>query len=151
MYLDIMNEIDAKEICGWEYEGVYSDYDMGGWKKCVESNSDITVKEKREEEFLSAFNEEKELLGFIRMTTVQSLAVLGIGLRPSLCGQGLGGSVLRLGIEKIKKLYPDKRIVLMVKPFNERGIKCYSKLGFKIINNNFVTGGEKYFIMECKN
>ncbi|MGL5576702.1 MAG: GNAT family N-acetyltransferase, partial [Sarcina sp.] len=127
MYLDIMNEIQAKEICGWEYDGVYSDYNMGAWESCVKSNSDITFADKREEEFLSVFNQENELLGFIRMSVIQTLSIIGIGLKPNLCGQGKGGDILKLAIEKSKERYPSKRIVLMVKPFNERGIKCYSK------------------------
>ena len=148
MYLDIMSEIEAKEICSWEYEGEYSDYNLGGWDKCIYEKSDITKSDKREKEFFVAFDDSDKMIGFIRMSSIQNLSILGIGLRPQLCGRGLGGQVLTLAIEKSKEIFPEKRVVLMVKPFNKRGIKCYTKLGFKMLNKNFETGGEKYIIMQ---
>ena len=150
MYLSVMSEIEAKEICSWEYEGIYSDYDLGGWEKSIEEDSDITKSEKREKEFFTVIGEDNNIVGFTRISNIQTLSILGLGLKPELCGKGVGGKVLELVIEKSKEIFPDKRIVLMVKPFNERAIKCYSKAGFRVINRNFETGGEKYIIMENK-
>ena len=150
MYLRIMSEDEAKEICAWEYEEEYSVYNYSGWDKCRDEDWAITIKESREREFFSAFDEEDSLVGYIRLSIAQDLIMLGIGLNPEKCGQGLGKAIIEVGLLKSNEIYIGKKVILMVKEFNERAKKCYIKSGFKLINNNFMVAGEKYLVMEHK-
>lgn len=59
--------------------------------------------------------------------------LIGIGLKPCLCGQGRGKTLMKIVKNQCKKLYPHKKIVLEVRSFNERAIKCYKSSGFNIV------------------
>ena len=150
MYLRIMSENEAKQICEWEYDEEYSVYNYSGWEDCKEEEWAITIKESREREFFSAFDEEDNLIGYIRLSIANDLVMIGIGLEPDMCGKGLGREVVELGLLKSNEIYNGKKVILMVKEFNERAKKCYIKSGFKLVNNNFTVAGEKYLTMEYK-
>ena len=57
---------------------------------------------------------------------------VGLGLRPDLCGRGLGAEFaarcLRFGRER----YGAGRFRLSVAAFNKRAVKCYQKVGFSV-------------------
>ena len=59
---------------------------------------------------------------------------LGVGLKPSLCGQGLGRTLMEIVKQQCEKKYPGKKIVLEVRSFNERAIKCYRRAGFSVVD-----------------
>lgn len=122
---------NAKEICNWKYEGEYAIYNYPDYNKAFNERWAITVEEKRKNEFFSIINEYKGLCGYVRFQVKDNDILFGIGLKPSLCGQGFGNTVMGLIKEKCKELYPKKDIVLEVRTFNKRAIKCYEKAGFK--------------------
>jgi len=68
---------------------------------------------------------------------------LGIGLRPDLCGQGMGASFMK----EVMTAF-DKPLRLTVYKWNERAIKLYEKLGFKYESEFY--RGEKLFIIMTK-
>ena len=129
--LSVMSEEHAKEICTWEYDGEYSVYNLSDWETVVRNNWDLAVKEKRESNFLSVTKDE-ELVAYGVITNVADTVILGIGLKPSLCGKGLGEEIMMLLIEEGKVRFPGAPIGLEVRTFNKRAIKCYENIGFKI-------------------
>ena len=129
--LSVMSEEYAREICSWEYDGEYSVYNLSDWETVVRNNWDLAVKEKRESNFLSV-TKDQELVAYGVITNVADTVILGIGLKPSLCGKGLGKEIMMLLIEEGKVRFPETPIGLEVRTFNKRAIRCYESIGFKI-------------------
>lgn len=121
----------AKESCDWEYDGEYCIYNNPTWDEVSNGKWAITIEEKRKKEFFAIVNDYNSLCGFIRLQNKNEFVLIGIGLKPSLCGQGLGNILMELLKQQCRELYPGIKIVLEVRSFNERAIKCYKKAGFK--------------------
>ena len=56
---------------------------------------------------------------------------IGLGLNPSLCGNGLGSKFLMDCISFAKQKFNTSNIRLTVALFNQRAVKVYGKIGFK--------------------
>ncbi|MPQ43117.1 GNAT family N-acetyltransferase [Clostridium tarantellae] len=135
MNLKVVNltENYAEEICKWKYEGEYCVYNYPAWSDILKDNWAITIQEKREQEFLALVDDYNFLCGYIRLISKKDYVIVALGLKPSLCGQGLGKTIMYI-IKKIcMKIYSNQKILLEVRSFNKRAIKCYEKAGFKII------------------
>ncbi|WP_425448830.1 GNAT family N-acetyltransferase [Dethiothermospora halolimnae] len=151
LYLSKLTEDMAKEICNWKYDGEYSVYNLPDWKYCVKNSFGITKSDNREKEFLAVMDKDNNLYGHVRLREVNGKVVIGLGLKPSLCGQGMGKTLMNLLVKECNKRYPDKKIRLQVRSFNERAIKCYKKVGFKVIDiktQNTKMGKDEFVVME---
>lgn len=126
-----MSEEHAREICTWKYDGEYSVYNLSDWETVVNKGWDLAVKEKRESNFLSVA-QDNELVAYGVITKAKDTVILGIGLKPSLCGKGMGQVIMKLLIQESRKRFPDCPIGLEVRTFNKRAIKCYENIGFQI-------------------
>lgn len=124
---------DALEICSWKYEGEYSIYNYPKWDIVESQKWAIAVNEKRKSQFLSVVDENSKLCGYIRFIENNDNVVVGLGLNPSFCGQGLGYKLMNLIKKENKKRY-NKDIILEVRDFNKRAIKLYKNSGFEIID-----------------
>ncbi|WP_297639850.1 GNAT family N-acetyltransferase [uncultured Clostridium sp.] len=122
----------AKEICDWKYDNKYSIYNYPAWKKALDEKWAITIDVKRKKEFFAVVDDYYNLCGYVRAQEKSEFVLAGIGLRPSLCGHGIGFNVMELLVQKCRELYKNKKIVLEVRSFNKRAIKCYKKIGFEI-------------------
>jgi ribosomal-protein-alanine N-acetyltransferase len=141
-----MNKEYAEEIAyQWKYKGVYSFYD-------------ITADEDDLEEFLDpnewensfvVLNENEQLIGFYSYYFKGKIMWIGFGLKPELTGKGYGADFVDAGIEfGIKKYNYDRDyLMLAVAKFNQRAVKVYQKLGFKILEKYLqeTNGGEYEF------
>lgn len=127
-----LTETYAKEICDWKYDEEYSIYNYPEWNKVFNEKWAITIEDKRKKEFSAVVDGYNNLCGYIRLQDKKEYVLIGIGLKPTLCGQGLGNTLMELLKQKCKELYPSKKITLEVRSFNERAIKCYKRAGFKI-------------------
>lgn len=130
-----LTETYAKEICSWEYSGEYSIYNYPEWSKMLSEKWGITVEEKRKNEFIAIVDDFNNLCGYIRIFNKNVYVLIGVGLKPSLCGQGLGSTIMEVVKQQCSKRYPNKKIVLEVRSFNERAIKCYKRAGFNIVDH----------------
>lgn len=123
----ITTEQDAKEICSWKYPDEYSVYNMESWGEVVKQNWAITNEQKRQEQFRSVYKN-NELIGYFRFRNIDGNINLGLGMKPELCGKGLGKEFLQfiLNTDELK----NKTIELEVRKFNQRAIKSYESVGF---------------------
>lgn len=129
--LCILTEAMAKEICSWRYEGAYSVYNFSDWEEVVRNGWNLSVKEEREREFIGICKD-GELFAYGRIHLENGVSILGVAMKPSLCGQGHGKDIMKLLIDESKVRYPGAGIGLEVRIFNQRAIKCYERIGFEI-------------------
>lgn len=148
--LKVLSEEDAKEICNWKYEGEYAIYNLSDWDIVVKNGWELANKNIRERDFL-AISREEEFMGFGVLKVKGNRVFLGIGLKPSWCGRGYGIKIMKLMIKESQKRYPTKQIVLEVRSFNKRAIRCYEKICFKIKDSyerKTLTGSGEFYYME---
>ena len=141
----------AKEVCSWRYNDEYSIYDFPSWEIVKQDKWSIANLGKREKEFYAVIDETNKLCGFIRLQDHHNYILLGLGLKPSLCGKGHGSELMSLIIELCNNIYSGKKILLVVRSFNKRAIRCYEKAGFKIVeifNKINPHGEDEFFKME---
>ncbi len=134
LYINNLTEDMAKEITDWKYSGEYSVYNHPSWEIACKNKFGITDKTSRAKEFVALLDENNSFIGYMRLRDTDECVMIGVGLKPTLCGQGLGQKVMSLLISECKKRYGNKTIRLIVRSFNKRAIKCYERAGFKAVN-----------------
>lgn len=132
--VESLTENYAKQICNWKYKSEYSIYNYPKWDKIFSENWGITIDQTRKKEFSAIVDECTNLCGYIRILDKNEHLLIGLGLKPSLCGKGLGIILMELLIQECKKGYGNKKIVLEVRSFNERAIRCYKNADFKVVD-----------------
>ncbi len=151
--LRAMTESYAKEICCWKYDGEYSVYNFSDWETCKAKGWSIADKDKLGREFCALTQEENGrvvLCGFLRLTSEDGTINLGLGLRPDLCGRGLGAELMTIAINEYKRRFAGAGLELDVRTFNERAIKLYMKSGFAVterITRKTPSGDTEYLHM----
>jgi len=151
--LEILTEDHARKICSWKYEGIYSIYNFPDWDTLKKQRWGITIEEIRKNEFTALIDKGSKLCGYIRFIENKNFVLVGLGLKPSSCGQGLGDILMELLKNECKKRYGNKKIALEVRSFNKRAIKCYEKAGFEITDvyqKDTLIGYDKFIKMEYK-
>lgn len=123
-----MSQEDAQEMCSWEYSGQYRVYN-NSWEKMAEQGISYADEETRRKEFYTLMRDGK-MIGFFRLRHGEKVVELGLGLRPDLCGQGLGKKLVQAAVQEHKKRFGDLPLWLAVRVWNERAIRCYRACGF---------------------
>ena len=128
---DCMREEYAKEICNWNYDGEYSDYNLPRYEECKEKNYGIT-REDRKDNYI-VYIIDGEVVFYSNMKEMDNNKLyIGVGLKPKYCGKGYGNYFLEDSIKEMKKRYPSRNLFLEVRSWNKRAIKSYERLGFKV-------------------
>jgi len=95
------------------------------------------------------YNENNELIGTCSFDYDEEdkKYMVGVQMRPSLTGKGMGTEVIATIVDFGKKTYNFNELYLLVAKFNERAIKIYERLGFEVTEEFtwFVNGEEKEF------
>lgn len=151
MIVKNLSKIEAKEISLWKYSAEYSVYNYPSWEKMCEQKWGITIKEIRSIEYFGLYNISNILVGYFRLHNTGDYILVSLGLNPSLCGKGLGDELMDNIKIQSKIEYPNiKKIVLEVRSFNKRAIRCYLKNEFKLESiyiKNTLTGKDIFFKM----
>ncbi|WP_372713473.1 GNAT family N-acetyltransferase [Ilyobacter sp.] len=143
----VLSEEYAREISQWKYPKEYSIYNFPSWSEMSKLRWAITFKEKRENEFLGFFIRDS-LIGFGQIVKGNREIIIGLGIRPDLCGYGYGTRIMAILIEECQKIDINSVISLKVRSFNKRAINCYKKFGFqeKSKYKTYSLSGEEEFI-----
>lgn len=148
----IFTEEHAIEITNWKYEGEYSIYNLPSWNEIKKNNLSLAKEDKRKN-FISFIDDNKELIGFINLLDKGSSIFFGIGIKPDYCGMGIGKEIISLGLEECRNKYSTKPVVLEVRTWNKRAVKCYESQGFKIVETKIqktYLGDGEFFVMRYK-
>lgn len=131
-------ERHEEAISHWQYDGEYAFYNqtepfsVAHPERIVEENSFV---------WLDAAG---ELLGHVsygpdgRIPTVEGYDYsedwldIGLGLRPDLCGRGLGEAYVFACLRFARERYGAERFRLSVAAFNKRAIRVYERAGFRV-------------------
>lgn len=130
MLLRAMTEGHAREVSTWRYPAPYDIYDMGPWELVLEKGWGLGDPEARAKEMLAAVEPSGGLLAYLRLSWHHDRWMLGVGLHPTRCGQGLGAQVVQLGMYEHLRRSPGRSLWLEVRDWNRRAIRCYEKAGF---------------------
>lgn len=125
-----LTEEDKRQICSWNYEGIYALYNLPSYEVMKEKQQGF-LNPKRAKNYL-AFLDAEVLVGFVNILEEEAEVFIGIGVNPALCGQHYGRRILEEAYNLSKRLYPEKPLYLEVRSWNQRAISCYQHAGFHI-------------------
>ena len=166
LFVPMNSEYAEDMICNWKYDGKYRIYDYKN------EEGDLLDKNKWGIEKFAVLDEKHNLAGeltieflkkkmnpedkglvvdydIVKNNPVENYDMwLGWGLKPELCGRGIGfGFVSECVNFAIKKYnYEGEYVKCAAAAFNERAIKVYKKSGFETfhIKNDGEIAGEKH-------
>lgn len=121
----------AAQLCEWVYEPPYAIYNWPPWEQMQKDGIEFGDPVLRTRQYSAVVNEAHELIGFVQMFPMAGVTRLGLGLRPDLCGRGLGSRLARLAAEEAQRREPGHQIDLEVLSWNRRAIRAYERAGFR--------------------
>jgi RimJ/RimL family protein N-acetyltransferase len=136
-----MNHDEAALVSKWIYGEPYSIYSM--------DESDESINEFMNGYYYSVLDESDQLVGYYCFGESAQVPVgkqfgvydsadmtdIGLGMKPDLCGQGLGLRFFSSGLDFARDTLLAKGFRLTVAAFNKRAIKTYQRAGFKKVNS----------------
>lgn len=132
----------------WKYGGVYSFYDMtADW----EDYEEFVDEDRRNANDHYQAMAGGGLAGFFCVVQDGPVIEIGLGLRPDLCGNGLGKGFVSQVVGFIEARYRFDKLVLHVAAFNQRAVKVYRSCGFqdvKVIEQSSNGGVYEFLVME---
>ncbi len=138
--IGLMKAEDAKKVSKWTYQNEYSIYSMDDSAALLDELLDgsyYSVKDKSELIGYFCFGKTAQVpAGHEYGAYSDSDCIdIGLGMKPELCGKGLGLSFLLSGIEFAKKEFGIDQLRLTVADFNVRAIRVYERVGFVTVNS----------------
>ncbi|WP_243449834.1 hypothetical protein [Clostridium botulinum] len=85
--LSSLNEEYAKQLSNWKYNDIYSVYNYPSWDNMIEQKWAITDEKKRAKQFIAVVDNSNNLCGYGRFLKEDNFILLGLGLKPCLCGK----------------------------------------------------------------
>lgn len=118
----------ANAIVGWHYDEPYHFYDMD---QDPEDLAGFLDPSSWGQVYFAVLDARESLIGFFAYEVNGDTAVIGLGLRLDLTGQGLGATFLAAGLSFGKQRFEPRHFKLAVATFNRRAIRLYEKAGFQ--------------------
>lgn len=147
-YFTKLNAHQSQEIANdWHYEKEYAFYDA---INDLEDYEELLSEDK--ENYYAVLNETNELVGYMCYEIDGQTVWLGLGMKPTLTGKGLGKTFVTSIIDFIilQNLNITK-IKLAVAKFNVRAYKVYLKCGFSQTKEYMQkTNGSEYPFIEME-
>jgi ribosomal-protein-alanine N-acetyltransferase len=128
--LEPMTAEDAADVSLWRYPAPYDRYRWPPWEQLVKDGREFADPDIRAAQYLSVRGKNGGLAGYVQLFPLDRAIRIGLGLRPDLCGIGLGGGVIGLAVEEALRRRPAAQVDLEVETWNRRAILAYKKAGF---------------------
>ncbi|MFH0070874.1 GNAT family N-acetyltransferase [Peribacillus sp. NPDC056705] len=128
----VMHEDHASEICTWVYPAPYDIYGFLPWEQMKALEIEFGDPDIRKQQYISIVDEYERLWGFAQLFPVVGVTRLGLGMRPDWCGRGMGRRFMQTIVAETILRHPHHEIDLEVLTWNERAIRTYRYVGFRI-------------------
>lgn len=125
-----MSEEDGRRICEWRYPPPYDRYRWPAWDVMEREGREFADASIRAAQYLSIYERGGGLAAYVQLFPLDRTTRIGLGLRPDLCGNGLGKEVVRMAVDEARRRRPEAEIDLEVETWNVRAVKAYEKAGF---------------------
>ncbi len=148
-----MTEAYAEQISKWQYPAPYTIYSMKANDEEIDQLMNglhgAVLNEKGELTGFLAFGWAAQVLGegSAHIYEDETYSDIALGLKPELCGKGLGTELVKCAVSFIKELFPGDGVRLTVREDNARAIKVYERAGFKLSEAFIHEDGVKYITM----
>lgn len=141
----------AEDISNWIYEEPYSIYSL--------ENNPETILELMSGDYYAFIDDKNQLSGYFCFGKPAQIPTydyiyseealdIGLGMKPILCGNGLGYTFLNAGMDFAQEQFQVEKYRLTVASFNKRAISLYEKAGFTILKTvNHSKSGDEFYIM----
>ena len=148
MRLDELTEPQARAVARWRYPSPYDCYDFPPWEQMADEGWAICDPCTRVAQFRAlrleptpgdATAPAPDLAGYVRFRPVEGSIALHLGMRPDLCGRGLGRTFLELVVPEARRRAAGRPVVLDVRRFNTRAIRLYRHVGFALVGGRSPT------------
>lgn len=127
-----MSPAHAAELCEWRYEAPFHIYNWPLWADMQKDGIEYGDPVLREQQYASILDEHGMFIGFAQFFPLGNVTRLGLGLKPELCGLGIGTMLVTVIAEEARRRAPGNEIDLEVFVWNERAIRAYERAGFRI-------------------
>ncbi|WP_141503604.1 GNAT family N-acetyltransferase [Paenibacillus luteus] len=122
----------TEEICSWSYQDRYAIYNWPSWAQMQKDGIEFGDSVLRAAQYAAVIDDQHRLIGYAQFFPITGVTRLGLGLRPDLCGRGLGPTFIRLIAAEALRRKPENEIDLEVLAWNVRAVRAYEHAGFKI-------------------
>lgn len=122
-----VSENDVEDMLTWKYEGIYSFFD----NDFSEGKINYVKSFPMDDNVYVIYNNKNQLVGNCALYFNDKVS-FSIQMRPNLTSKGMGKEFLEAFLEFAKEKYNLKNIELSVLKFNERAIRLYKSLDFKV-------------------
>ncbi|MBJ6360775.1 GNAT family N-acetyltransferase [Paenibacillus sp. GCM10012307] len=144
-----LTEAYAQEACSWRYPPPYDVFERLSWEHQKAAEIDLGDPIVRDKQYLAIVDQHYILCGYVQLFPLSGVLRLGVGLRPDLCGQGLGAPLMRKLALEARRHAPGQEIDLEVPAWNVRAIKAYEKAGFHITDTYALKVGPDWQDVHC--
>jgi ribosomal-protein-alanine N-acetyltransferase len=127
-----LETVHAQQLCSWRYEAPFDIYNWPAWEQMKKDEIEFGDSVLRAAQYVAVLDSQSKLIGFAQFFPMTGVTRLGLGLRPDLCGQGLGFAFTRLIVTEAKRRAPQNEIDLEVLTWNTRALRAYEQAGFQI-------------------
>ena len=119
-----MTEAEKYIVTEWKYDGDYAVYNVKPYDEQKVTGFGFANPKNN----FFAFYEGDILVGYTNLYEEKTEVFFGIGTNPICCGKGYGQQMTKKTIELSRRLFPNKRLYLEVRTWNERAVRCYEKV-----------------------
>ena len=132
-----LSETLAEELCSWRYEPPFDFYNWSSWKVMLQLGMEFGDPDIRRLQYGAVLDAGGEFVGFAQFFPLLGVTRIGLGMRPDLCGQGLGQLFVQAIVEEALRRSPEDTIDLEVHIWNLRAIRAYEKAGF-VVSDTYI-------------
>ncbi|GGD96609.1 GNAT family N-acetyltransferase [Paenibacillus nasutitermitis] len=132
-----LSPLQAEELCSWRYEPPFDFYNWSSWGVMLQLGLEFGDEEIREKQYCAVVDGDGSLVGFIQFFPLLGVTRIGLGMRPELCGQGLGLKFMQAVVEEGLRRAPGDELDLEVHIWNLRAIRAYEKAGF-VVSDTYI-------------
>ncbi|MFC4098785.1 GNAT family N-acetyltransferase [Paenibacillus xanthanilyticus] len=122
----------AAALCEWRYEPPYTFYQWLSWADMQAQEREFGDPTIRRGQYAAVLDADDTFIGFAQFFPLAGVTRLGLGLRPDLCGRGVGLGFVQAIVQEAIRRAPDNEIDLEVHTWNERAIAVYERAGFVV-------------------